>query len=214
MDKIKHGFGPTLLQYHIEDEDFLNYLAEEGIKSQQRINHMLAGVIDDEWLYSKEVIKVIDKRMQPYIIDYINAINQNPLPDTILLPNSMWMNIQRMNDYNPPHNHLGHISFVLYLKMPDEILNEKINLNSYPPGSISFMYNIGSKPFFGDDIFLKNIDAMLAPKVGVSLIPKRGDLLIFPSYLMHYVHGFKSNVERISVAGNYEIINNKRKGLI
>ena len=29
----------------------------------------------------------------------------------------MWVNIQKANEYNPPHNHAGHISFVIYLKI-------------------------------------------------------------------------------------------------
>ena len=32
--------------------------------------------------------------------------------------------------------------------------------------------------------------------------PEVRDLLIFPAWLTHYVHAFKSDVERISVSGN------------
>ena len=35
-----------------------------------------------------------------------------------------------------------------------------------------------------------------------SKMPEVGDLYIFPAWLTHYVHAFKSDVERISVSGN------------
>ena len=39
-------------------------------------------------------------------------------------------------------------------------------------------------------------------------MPKTGDAFIFPAWLVHHVHAFKSDVERISVSGN--IILNKK----
>ena len=38
--------------------------------------------------------------------------------------------------------------------------------------------------------------------------PRVGDIFIFPAWLTHYVHAFKSDVERISVSGNIRM----RKG--
>jgi hypothetical protein len=34
------------------------------------------------------------------------------------------------------------------------------------------------------------------------IVPKKGDLYVFPALLSHYVAPFKSNIERISVSGN------------
>jgi len=36
-------------------------------------------------------------------------------------------------------------------------------------------------------------------------VPSDGDVYIFPSWMLHYVHAFKSDVERISVAGNIRL---------
>ena len=38
-------------------------------------------------------------------------------------------------------------------------------------------------------------------------LPEVGDIIIFPAWLTHYVHAFKSDVERISVSGNINFTN-------
>ena len=54
----------------------------------------------------------------------------------------LWINYQQMNEYNPPHNHRGDLSFVIYLQVPEEIANEyretKHEHNNPGPGMICF----------------------------------------------------------------------------
>ena len=58
--------------------------------------------------------------------------------------------------------------------------------NNVGPGMIVFDYGIAMP--FSINVFSK--------------LPEVGDLFIFPAWLTHYVHAFKSDVERISVSGN------------
>ena len=60
--------------------------------------------------------------------------------------------------------------------------------NNAGPGTINFDY--GVEMSFSINTFYK--------------LPEVGDLFIFPAWLTHYVHAFKSDVERISVSGNIE----------
>ena len=101
---------------------------------------------------------------------------------------SMWINYQRQNEFNPPHDHGDDISFVIYLKIPEEIKEEFKNYKgrSAGPGGLSFIYGEGNRQAITYQ----------------SHFPTVGDMFIFPAWLKHYVAPFKSDVERISVSGN------------
>lgn len=208
MDSIKHSFGPELWQYKIEDEDFLNWITIEGKGSTINLSDKLVGKIMSEVGFTFDVNNKIDKIINPYIIDYYNK-NKIGLEEVRAVPNSVWMNIQREGEWNPPHKHIGDITFVLYVDMPIEIKNEGGVSDGYQPGSITFFYNCSSSVMKSNDTFSLMINNALTPKSIVSMVPNRGDLLIFPSYLIHYVEPFKSKVERISISGNYDLIRNK-----
>ena len=99
-------------------------------------------------------------------------------------------NYQKALEYNPPHNHKADLSFIIYLQVPDEIKKENEKMqgvhNNEGPGMIVFDYGIDMPLSIGS----------------YSTLPRVGDILIFPAWLPHYVHAFKSDVERISVSGN------------
>ena len=103
---------------------------------------------------------------------------------------SLWINFQQSSDFQPPHLHDGHLSFVIYLQFPEEIVEENKksigDRKNSGPGTINFMY--GEILDFSKSVF--------------ALLPEEGDLLMFPSWLKHYVIPYKSDVERISVSGN------------
>ena len=115
----------------------------------------------------------------------------------------MWVNIQKANEYNPPHNHAGHISFVIYLKIDKSIYYEKNESISSPAGSITFQFLHSNKVNGLQSENLEKIDDLVSPINGHNVVPMVGDIIIFPSYLTHHVESFKSpESERISVAGN------------
>ena len=82
------------------------------------------------------------------------------------------------------------LSFVIYLQVPEELekeLKETEDLhNNSGPGTINFDYGI-EMPL--------SINTF-------SKFPRVGDIFVFPAWLTHHVHAFKSDVERISVSGN------------
>ena len=92
-----------------------------------------------------------------------------------------WANISRNGDYNKPHNHPGPIwSGVFYVSLGQR--------DPEPPdnGWIEFIDPRGS------NIFGKK----------VRIDPKPGQVLLFPSWLHHYVNPFRGKGERISIAFN------------
>ena len=101
---------------------------------------------------------------------------------------ALWINYQKPNDFNPPHDHDGKLSFVTYLQIPEEIKKENTNYvgKSCGPGGIQFVYGNGPRDCI----------------TYMSFMPEENDMFIFPAWLKHWVAPFKSDCTRISVSGN------------
>ena len=80
------------------------------------------------------------------------------------------------------------MSFVIFLKVPEEIKKEQRDNvgKSGGPGSLAFIYGEGTRQAITYQ----------------SIIPNEGDMFIFPAWVKHYVAPFYSDVTRISVSGN------------
>ena len=153
-------------------------------KAKDSYTHNLAGHIKKE--LQLPALKIFNI-LKPYFLSYARVQTDDyalkPLP--ILKMESAWVNYMKKGEFNPPHNHDGILSFVLFLQIPDELKkeNKKYNGTSMGAGSIDFRTGIS------------------APN-SHSFFPKEGDIFIFPSTLEHWVFPFKSDVERVSVSGN------------
>ena len=105
---------------------------------------------------------------------------------------TLWVVRQFKGEYNPVHYHEGDLSGVGYLKLPKnmttnkEVKNKKIRTN----GTIDFIN--GQKNFLSKSIY--------------NVIPKIGDMYIFPNYLMHTAYPFNIEGERRSFSFNLRII--------
>ena len=213
-------WGPLVVQTKIED-NFVDELLERGLESrhsgkkQLDARRYLAGHIENEFLY-ENTIEWFDPKIEPYINGSINLADQwtgvnsfkhlirdstvenivigghdQKIPTDIGWHMSMaWINFQKKGEYNPPHNHPCDLSFVAFLQVPKEI---GLEFESIPevehgkgPGLLYFDY--GEQLPFSVKTFGK--------------YPEKGDLFLFPGWLMHHVHDFKSDVERISESGN------------
>ena len=197
-------WGPLLVETKI-DQEFLDILLEKGKESRDKnLDHRknLAGVLRHEYYYDNPG-EWYFSRMHPYISAYLEAIEKykgstqysntpNPTDITKWELIKLWINFQQAKEYNPPHDHGGDLSFVIYLQVPDEIKEENKKAwgerRNEGPGMISFDYGL-MMPF--------SISRH-------SRLPSAGDLFIFPAWLPHHVHSFDSDVERISVSGNID----------
>ena len=184
-------WGPFIMETKVEQE-FIDILLEKGNESREKNldnRKKLAGMIDNEYYYEDYEEWFIPK-FTPYITSYMNALKDNWIPKQKPFmewyTKALWINYQKANEYN----HSEDLSFVIYLQVPVELekeLKETEDLhNNSGPGTINFDYGIEMP--FSINHFHK--------------FPRVGELFIFPAWLTHYVHAFKSDVERISVSGN------------
>ena len=212
----KYYFGPALYKTKISEELKNNLLISS--KNQKIPNNKnLAGRIENEKLFDLESHKNFEGEIIFLVKDYLKFIIDEQINSDIKIENiglvleSLWVNFQKCNEYNPPHAHGGDISFVIYLDIPDEIKNETFIGHSTPNGSISFIYGNTTLSHKKEN---KLID-LLQPKTLITHLPENGEMFIFPSYLMHYVESFTSvDVERISVSGNVTLYNKNSNKLI
>ena len=156
-------------------KDYSSKLASQ-IKNEVKFNNTFV-----EKYFSKEIkrnIKVFLKNEKIKNIKEIKILN-------------FWVVRQFKGEYNPIHYHNGDLSGVGYIKLPKSmtknrfVKNKKIQTN----GTIDFIN--GQKNFLSKSIF--------------NVIPKIGDLIIFPNYLMHTAYPFVVDGERRSFSFNVEL---------
>ena len=121
--------------------------------------------------------------------------SNEPTRDNIHLAQS-WIVSQYKGEYNPWHQHSGHLSAVIYLKLPkgmDKFYEKELE-DHYPVGgSIQFM--------FGEKQTLRSDTLTFRPEVG--------KMIIFPSWLKHSVYPFDADGERRSMSFNAYYVNKK-----
>jgi len=187
-----YNWGPCVVRVKIKD-DLVKTLLKEGKNNRLDFRDKLAGIIENETGYSTEskqkVLPQLSQYLGVYDQVYQNYVKQRyeTKPEYVL--SSLWINHQRPNEFNPPHDHDGKISFVIYLQVPEEIKKENKAFvgKSCGPGGIQFVYGEGPR------------DCVTT----LSYFPEVGDMFMFPSWLKHWVAPFKSDCLRISVSGNF-----------
>jgi len=185
------NWGPCVVRMKITD-GFKKQLLDEAKEGGEDFRGKLAGIIDHETGYSEEAKNRILPNLSLCLGIYNQAFEQfvnkkfEKYPEYIL--SALWINYQKANEYNPPHDHDGKLSFVTYLQIPEELKkeNEAYKGKSCGPGGIQFLWGDGPR----DCVSYQ------------SCFPEENDMFIFPAWLKHWVAPFKSDCTRISVSGN------------
>ena len=186
-------------------------ISDKVLADSKRINwgNNLAGQIKEEPLITPELLQndnLIDF-FGNAIIEYVHQCNlQKTSADHAariesakekeynnVNIESMWIVEQQPGEYNPIHIHTNcDISTVMYLKVPIFLDSEK------PERS-----DDGATYFIGDAGACSNLKHNM-----IKIIPKPGQLFIFPSHMIHTVYPYKTNdnFARRSVSFNAKII--------
>ena len=193
MKNIK-PFGPSIGKTKISKK-FLDKLNNEfDIKSNSKkidYSSKLSSQIKNELKISSSFIK---KYLEKELIKNINKFLSNDKIKNIkkIKILNLWVVRQFKSEYNPIHYHEGDLSGVGYLKLPKGMTSNKMvkNKKLKTNGTIDFIN--GQKGFLSKSIY--------------NVVPKIGDLLIFPNYLMHTAYPFNVEGERRSLSFNAEIV--------
>lgn len=199
------NFGPFIMSGKLDDY-IIDWLIENGEKQDSDFRDHLAGHLKVEKAYNDEQRKWFANEMASVFNDYRvqhniyhNLHTYIKDPDNIKVKiklESLWINYMLKGDINPPHTHLGDLSFVIYCDIPENMTTDVDGIivkQSAPPGSIIFRYGEDSRPRW--------------QTTEVYYTPEKGDYFIFPALMSHYVLPFRSEGTRISVSGNLTYLN-------
>lgn len=213
QSKFHEVFSPTILETQVPDRfvDIINRVGDNVLSNSMSIakwdwSHKLVGKVSSEVqipISDRDEKEFLFKIMREKCLEYLNYIisknraylwykmagrDTKPTVDNIHLVHS-WIVSQYAGEYNPYHHHGGDISAVVYLKIPDGMEEElkKEYEDHYPSnGLIEFMY--------GENQDMRSDNVKFKPEVGT--------MLLFPSYLKHFVYPFYCDGERRSMSFN------------
>jgi len=213
QSKFHEVFSPTILETQVPDRfvDIINKVGDNVLSNSMSIakwdwSHKLVGKVSSEVqipISDRDEKEFLFKIMREKCLEYLNYIisknraylwykmaghDTKPTVDNIHLVHS-WIVSQYAGEYNPYHHHGGDISAVVYLKIPDGMEEElkKEYEDHYPSnGLIEFMY--------GENQDMRSDNVKFKPEVGT--------MLLFPSYLKHFVYPFYCDGERRSMSFN------------
>ena len=166
---------------------------ENGIN----VNRELAGAITEEYsvVHSDFMLGEFFDYIIELIGDYENSFKVPLSKDLFTYPMlkmgavprhslmSTWVNYQKKYEYNPPHDHFGAFSFVIWLSLPYDTKKEK----EFYRASTDFNF-----------LYTQNGHIQQCP-----IDPSEGDIVVFPADQWHSVHPFFLSDEfRVSISGN------------
>ena len=195
MKNVK-PFGPSIGKSKISPK-FINILNKEIdskiFSKKNDYSHKLASQIKKEIKITNSFLnKYLKKELLKNIKKFLKNENIKNIKEIKIL--NLWVVSQFRGEYNPIHYHEGDLSGVGYLKVPNNMIKNKLlkNKKIKTNGTLDFIN--GQKAFLSKSIY--------------NIIPKKRDLIIFPNYLMHTAYPFNVEGERRSFSFNVKIIFN------
>ena len=111
---------------------------------------------------------------------------------------SLWVNFQKKHEFNPPHDHSGVFSFVIWMQIPTSYAEQRklpICAESNADNHISNFAFSYTNTMGRVSTFAYNMEE-----------EAEGYMVMFPSQMLHQVFPFYENDgERISISGNVDI---------
>lgn len=191
--QVLSPFGPKLGKFKLSktivnkiNKEVERIVANKNLSKKFNYSKKLVGQVKEEFqlpqkFINNHLLKTIHKEVKVFIK---KALGKDVRKVKI---KNLWVVRQFKNEYNPVHYHDGHLSAVGYLKIPKNINQSKKKIKTN--GTIDFVN--GSKNFLSDSIY--------------NHVPKVGDIIFFPNYLMHTAYPFYTEGERRSFSMNIEL---------
>jgi len=218
--QIKDVVSYKMMTAEFPDEfvDVLNkHIDENVIPKDEDYSSMLVGQINRN-IKSKQLAFSLEDEFGETFKNNINGIASNLIknPTGYNLPLDVdcfeaWTVHSYEGDYNPMHSHGVHanagLSMILYLKVP-ECISEKADAKDgsslkYASGSIDGYTGLISSTNTNEDLNRLKLSGQHYVK------PKKGLLMLFPSWLQHCVMPFFGEGERRTMSANFNLVEKK-----
>jgi len=153
-----------------------------GEKFKKTFESNIETTLNGSTLFDKNSINYLNLELTEILSNLLKPYCKN----FVFNVNDIWINKYKDKDYQGSHVHPSDFSFIIYYET-----NKSYTVFNSPVKKL--LESINSKIF--------NMD--YEPNL------KKGDIIVFPSYLEHWV---KPNSNNITIAGNIKIIQMKGKG--
>jgi len=211
--KVLLPFSNPVFIYDIPyDQNFRNSLINECIKHKDEnksINlvhsYRQIGYQSKKILFSSEEPSL--QKLSNYILNSIKSANLSLAPNIEMANLNIftegWININQKGTLHFPHTHQGStLSGVFYVKVPKA---EKVDPKDISkPAFIEFLDPRNDVTGYAEGI--KELSQTLTFRTALLVEPKEGQLIIFPSWLKHWVYPNNEESERISISFNTKLI--------
>ena len=142
--------------------------------------------------------EVIPAYMRKHLEEYGTPYRLTMKEDEGFNLESLWVNFQKQNEFNPPHDHAGVYSFVIWMQIPTSYEEQRklpICAESNADNHISNFAFSYTNTLGRVSTFAYNMEKQA-----------EGYMVMFPSCLLHQVFPFyNDDGERISISGNINI---------
>jgi uncharacterized protein (TIGR02466 family) len=193
--KYEKLFSTPVFRFRLDDADQLNadLLAEGarlrsatvGVSKSNKGGWHSAGNLFDN---NSACIQRLKTDAAAAVLSATQKIGAKAEVDTLGLKLFAWMNANPPGGFNAPHTHPGaHWSGVYYVAQPD--------VETGSSGKIEFLDPRTDLPNWR----LLQAPAFNAKK---AIRPMPGEMILFPSYLVHWVYPNETPEERVSIAFN------------
>ncbi len=192
-------FGPSLGKCKVSKKfiKILNDVIDAKLNTEVKdYSSKLASQIKNELKLNKSFInKHLSKEIKNKVKKFLKIEKITNVEDIKIL--NLWVVRQFKGEYNPVHYHNGDLSGVGYIKLPKKMtINKNVKNKIFRTnGTIDFIN--GQKNFLSKSIY--------------NVIPKIGDMILFPNYLMHTAYPFNIDGERRSFSFNVKLLYKKKK---
>ena len=169
-----------------QNQKYKNFLTELSNRTEGERRSNRNGWQSDTFLWKQDIFKpLLDEALSATQM-IAKRLSNKELPQMVV--RAMWGNINPKGGFNFTHVHpSGWLSGVYYIQLPEE--NNEIVFQD--PRSARMM-DFQRSSLIADEYFSHH--------------PKVGELLLFPSWLPHFVSPNTSDQNRISISFNVELI--------
>tara|TARA_Y200000002_G_C22524749_1_gene597140 strand:- start:81 stop:713 length:633 start_codon:yes stop_codon:yes gene_type:complete len=189
----------TKIKRHQEYKDRILPLITEKFKESPN-QHAPWANMEHTWTsYSKEQgLNIWDEQFDELVHDYLNYLHNSPINFEIFVDS--WLNVHDSNMYMEQHEHGGAICSGIYYLQLDPV-------KDYPA---TFM-NPSEKEI--ENLNLKGVsfeakcDALIGATYPNYLNIEEGDLILFPSYLTHFVKRSRTQHDKLRVSYAFNVEN-------
>lgn len=193
--KFEKLFSTPLLRFNVDDAEALNAeLLVEGVRLRSETEsvsksnrggwHSAGNLFDNE----APCIQLLKSAATSAVLTATQKIGAKADMTALGLKMFAWMNANPLGGFNAPHTHPGaHWSGVYYVAQPDVEIGSSGKIEFLDPRSDLPNWRLLQAPAFS------------AKK---TIRPAPGELILFPSYLVHWVYPNETDEERVTIAFN------------